>query len=75
MIRLFLITFILFILAVLIWELKKYFTRDKKENELQEIILEGDVIDIEREIAEEKERQKSVVTDTQELNSNNKTEK
>lgn len=54
-------------LVVFIRELRKYFARDQKEKELDETLIEGDVVDIERDIAEEKARQEDVRTETDEL--------
>ncbi len=71
MIRLFIIFTIVFILIVLIRELRKYFARDRKEQELKDTFIEGDLIDIELEIAEEKARQADVRSEMKELNSNN----
>ncbi|HIF52231.1 MAG TPA: hypothetical protein EYQ42_12020 [Thiotrichaceae bacterium] len=58
MIRLFLLLAIILLLYIFITQLKNYLTRDNKLNELYGIELEGDLIDIDKDIAEEKSRQK-----------------
>jgi hypothetical protein len=58
-------------------ELRRYFTRDQKEQELRETFIEGELVDIELEIAEEKARQDDVRSELDELDSeknNNKEE-
>jgi hypothetical protein len=55
--------------------LKKYFMRDQKEEELRETFIEGDLVDIELEIAEEKARQKDVRSEMDELRSENNNNK
>jgi hypothetical protein len=57
---------------VFVRELRKYFARDKKEQELHETFIEGDLVDIELEITEEKLRQKDVRSETDELKTENK---
>lgn len=63
MIRVFIVLSIIFILTVFVWQLKRYLIRDSKESELDEVMLEGDLLDIDKEIVEEKARQK-VVSDS-----------
>lgn len=46
-------------------------TRDKKLEELRGIELEGDLVDIDKEIAEEKSRQQDVVSEIQDIDSQN----
>jgi len=75
MVRLFILLTLVFLLAVFVRELRKYFTRDNKEQELQDTFIEGDLADIELEIAEEKLRQKNVRTATDELKSENNNSK
>jgi ABC-type transport system involved in cytochrome bd biosynthesis fused ATPase/permease subunit len=75
MIRLLLILTLVFLLAMLVHQLKKYFTRDKKEEELRDTFIEGDLADIELEIAEEKARQEEVRKAAQQLNSKDNTNK
>ena len=69
MFRLFILLTLIFLAALLVRELRKYFTRDQKEEELRETFIEGDLVDIELEIAEEKARQKNVRSETDELKS------
>jgi hypothetical protein len=75
MFRLFIILTVVFLLAVFVRELTKYFTRDKKEEELRDTFIEGDLVDIELEIAEEKSRQEDVRSETNELKSENNNKK
>jgi hypothetical protein len=75
MVRLFILLTLVFLLVVFVRELRKYFTRDKKEEELRDTFIEGDLADIELEIAEEKVRQENVRTEMDGLkseSSNNK---
>lgn len=67
MTRLFIVLTILFILVLFVRELRKYFTRDKKERELRDTYIEGDLVDIELEIAEEKLRQEDVRSEMDDL--------
>jgi len=71
MARLFIVLTTIFLLVLLVRELRKYFTRDKKEQELHKTYIEGDVVDIEFEIAEEKLRQKEVRSEMDELKKEN----
>lgn len=71
MIRLFIVLTIIFLLILFVRELRKYFTRDKKEQELRETYIEGDLVDIELEIAEEKLRQEDVRSETNDLKTEN----
>lgn len=73
MLRLFLLLVILFLLFIFVRELKRYFTRDKKVEELRETLLEGDLVDLDKDIAEEKSRQNGVSSKIEELNSDTKT--
>jgi hypothetical protein len=75
MVRLFILITLIFLLVVIVRELKKYFTRDKKEEELRDTFIEGDLADIELEIAEEKVRQEDVRAATHELNAENNSKK
>jgi hypothetical protein len=79
MVRLFILLTLVFLLVLFVRELRKYFTRDKKEEELRDTFIEGDLADIELEIAEEKVRQENVRTEMDGLksegsNNNNKKE-
>lgn len=75
MVRLFILLTLVFILVMFVRELKRYFTRDQKEEELRETFIEGDLLDIELEIAEEKARQKGVRSEMGELQSENNNNK
>lgn len=67
MIKIFLVATIIFLLIVFILQLKRYLIRDKKESELDEVLLEGDLLDIEKDIVEERVRQKTVSDSIDEL--------
>lgn len=71
MIRLFILFTLIFLLVVFVRELRKYFARDTKEEELRDTFIKGDLADIELEIAEEKARQEEVRIATDELKSEN----
>ncbi|MBQ0712166.1 MAG: hypothetical protein KBT53_04325 [Porticoccus sp.] len=73
MIRLLLLLAVIFLLVMFIWRLKDYLTRDNKVDELREVKLEGDLIDIDKEIAEEKLRQQDVSSEINDINSKNNT--
>lgn len=75
MVRLFIVLALVFVFTLLVRELKRYFARDKKEEELRETFIQGDLVDIEFEIAEEKARQECVRSEIKGLKSvNNKKE-
>lgn len=60
----------LFVLAMLfIWQIRLYLSRDTKLEELRKTKLEGSMLDIEKEIAEEKTRQKEVSSEIDDINS------
>lgn len=69
MIRLLLLLAAIFLLVMFIWRLKDYLTRDNKVDELREVKLEGDLIDIDKEIAKEKLRQQGVSSEINDINS------
>lgn len=75
MARLLIMLALIFILALFIRELKRYFIRDQKEETLKDTFIEGDLVDLEYDIAEEKARQEKVRLNTQELKKNIKEEK
>ena len=60
MIKLFFIAVLIFLLVTFVMQLKKYLARDDKADELKKLKLQGDLIDIDKAIAEEKARQQSV---------------
>ena len=72
MTRLFILVTVVFLLALFVRELRKYFTRDQKEEELRDTFIEGDLADMELEIAEEKARQEDIRTETEELKKEDK---
>lgn len=67
MIRILIVVTIVFLLIVFAWQLKRFLIRDKKESELDEVLLKGDLLDIERDIIEEQVRQKKVIDSIDEL--------
>lgn len=69
MLRLFILLTLIFFLFMFVRELRRYFTRDQKEQELRETFIEGGLVDIELEIAEEKARQDDVRSELDELDS------
>ena len=69
MIRLFLLLTIILVLVIFVLELKKYLTRDTKLEEFREVKIHGDVIDINKDIAVEKARQKDINAKTKKINS------
>jgi|TARA_B110000902_G_scaffold264976_1_gene347908 cell division protein FtsL len=75
MFKLFILITLVFISILIVRELRKYSTRDQKEEELRDIFIKGDLTDIELEIAEEKTRQEDVraaMNDLKSENNNNK---
>ena len=71
MVRLFILLTLVFLLAMFVRELRRYFTRDQKEEELRETFIEGDLVDIDLDIAEEKARQNGVRSEMDEITSDN----
>ena len=71
MFKLFLLVVLISLVAAFIWQLKNYLARDNKLDELEAVRLESDLIDIDREIAEEKVRQQDVSSEIEEINSKN----
>jgi len=60
MARLLILFIVLFLLVAFVRQLRNYFVRDNKLEELREVELEGDLVDIDLEIAEERARQRDV---------------
>jgi hypothetical protein len=71
MIRLLLLLGAIFLLVMFLWRLKDYLSRDNKVDELREVKLEGDLIDSDKELAEEKLRQQGVTSEINDINSKN----
>lgn len=71
MFKLFILLTLIFLLILFVRELKRYLTTEKKEEELRKTFTEGDLVDIELEIAEEKSRQEKVRSKMNELKSKN----
>lgn len=71
MTKLFILAVMLFLLFVFVSQLKAYLARDSKVEELKRTKLEGNLMDIEKEIAGEKARQQSLSSDIENMNSHN----
>ncbi len=70
MMRLFLLLAIILLAIVFIRQLKKHLTRDKKLDELREVKLNGDLLDIDKEIATEKSKQQTVSSEIEDIKQN-----
>ncbi len=69
MIRIILIFIMLFLLGLFIYQLKNYLARDKKIAELKESRLKTDMMDIDKEIAEEQSHQKDIASEIDDIKS------
>lgn len=72
MIRLFLLIVIATLLCLVIMEAKRYLVRDRKLDEFKDTIIDGDLADIDFDIATEKARQREVYDHVVHLKSKNK---
>jgi len=70
MIRLILLCALCFILFVFIREIRRYFARETKNEELTDVIIEGELVDIDKKIASVKARNQTVKSELDELNEN-----
>ncbi len=70
MMRLFLLLAIILLAIVFIRQLKNHLTRDKKLDELREVKLNGDLLDIDKEIATEKSKQQTVSSEIEDIKQN-----
>lgn len=68
MFRLLLVFAIVVLLVAFVRQLRNYLARDRKIDELRSVELEGDLVDIDLEIAHEKARQKDVTQEIDETN-------
>jgi len=68
MIKLLLAALLLASLGYLLIKLYKKFDLIEKEQELERVDIEGDIIDIDRDIAEEKRRQRQVKKEIDDIN-------
>jgi hypothetical protein len=75
MIRLFLLIGIAALLWLLIVEIKRYALRDRKLEEYRDVVVEGELVDIDLDIAMEKARQKEVSDEVENIKSKIKWEK
>ena len=75
MIRLFLLLIIISLVGAVVWELRKYLKRDEKNDELHGVIIEGELVEIDMEIAKEKARQNRINSNIVNIRSNTKTNK
>lgn len=73
MLRLFIVISIICLILIFIQQLKAYMARDKKIQELNETKLKGELIDIDKQIAEETSRQHEVSSEIEEIQSENTT--
>ena len=69
MIRLFLLVVVATLLWLLIVEAKRYMARDRKLEEYKDTIVDGELADIELDIATEKVRQKDVYNKVKDIKS------
>lgn len=69
MLRLFIIMAIVVLVVMFIQQLKAHLARDRKRQELDEAKLDGELIDMDKEIAEEKSRQKDVAEEIEKIQS------
>lgn len=69
MARLLILLAIVVFLFAFIRLLKKHLARDNKIEELREVKLEGDLMDIDKEIAKEKARQKIISSEIDDISS------
>jgi hypothetical protein len=70
MIRLILLCTLCFILIVFIRELRRYFARESKNEELSDVIIEGELVDIDKKIASVKARNRSAKSEVDDINQN-----
>jgi len=70
MIRLILLCLLCFILVVFIREIRRHFARETKNEELTDVIIEGELVDIDKKIASVKARNQTVRSELDELNKN-----
>ncbi|MFQ3324782.1 MAG: preprotein translocase subunit YajC [Pseudomonadales bacterium] len=61
MFKLFILIMLFFLSVLIVRELRKYFTRDQKEEKLRDTLIKGDLVDIELEITGEKRVSKMFV--------------
>ena len=71
MLRLFLLVGIAALLWLLIVEARRYIARDRKLDELKDVVMEGEVVDIDLDIATERARQKEVLDKVKDIKSKN----
>lgn len=67
MAKIIILSIIIVLLALFIYQLKNYLARDKKIAELKETRLQSHLLDIDKEIAEEKNRQKDVESEIEDI--------
>ena len=69
MIRLFLLVVIAVLLVLVVMETRRYLARDRKLKEYKDAIIEGEIADIELDIAMEEHRRRGVNEAANDLNS------
>ena len=67
--KLFLLIVLISLIPAFVWQLKRHLARDNKLEELDVVKLESDLIEIDKEIAEEKAYQQDVSSEIEEINS------
>ena len=72
MIRLFLLIAVVVLLVLVGREARRYFVRDRKLEEYKDTVIDGEIADIELDIAMEEHRKNGVKQATNDINSNNK---
>ena len=70
MIRLILLCTLCYLLIVFIRELRRYFARESKNEELSDVIIEGELVDIDKKIASVKARNRTVKSEINDINEN-----
>ena len=73
MLRLFIVIAIICLILIFIQQLKAYMARDRKIQELNDAKLKGELMDIDKEIAEEASRQSEVSSEIEDIKSENTT--
>ena len=71
MLRLFIVITIICLILIFIQQLKAYMARDKKIQELNDAKLKGELMDIDKKIAEETSRQQDISEEIEEIKSEN----
>lgn len=73
MLRLFIVVAIICLILIFIQQLKAYMARDKKLQELKDAKLKGELMDIDKKIAEETSRQQDISEEIEDIKSEHTT--